>query len=236
MINEIYYYVGLYGALLYLASYFLLQAGFVRGNSYTYTLLNLAASSCVAISLLDAFNAASFVIQASWIVLSIYGLGRMTMIHYTTRFSAEESSFLKSKLPDMPKNIARNLLKNAVWIEGKAGSELTRQGVQNSSLIYIPDATADVFVDGALVARITPPSFVGEMTCLTGAPATATTLLNEDARYMAISAEVVRQMARKDLDFRTFLELSFARDVQAKLESANKSDLKAGAAWTSAAH
>jgi len=65
------------------------------------------------------------------------------------------------------------------------------------------------------------------MTCLTGAPATATTLLSEDARYMVISTEVVRQMARKDLDFRTFLELSFARDVQAKLESANKSDLKA---------
>jgi len=123
MNTEIYYYVGLYGALLYLAAYFLLQAGFVRGNSYTYTLLNLGASSCVAISLLDAFNAASFVIQASFIVLSIYGLVRMTVIHYTTRFSDEESSFLKTKLPDMPKNIARNLMKNAVWIDGKAGSD-----------------------------------------------------------------------------------------------------------------
>ncbi|WP_420587974.1 CBU_0592 family membrane protein [Marivita sp.] len=46
-IDEILKYVGLLGAFLYLASYFLLQAGYIGGNSKVYTLMNLVAASLV---------------------------------------------------------------------------------------------------------------------------------------------------------------------------------------------
>ena len=223
MIENAAYYIGIVGAFMYLTSYFLLQAGFVRGNSYTYTLLNMFAATCVVISLFDAFNAASLIIQISWILISIFGLIRMTMVRYSIRFTEEEEEFVERKFPGVPRNIAKTLLKNAVWIDGKDQTELTRKGVQNENLIYLVEGRADVIVDGRKLATIPAGSFIGELTCLNGGPATADVKLSGDGRYVAMSAQRIRASARRDLDLRTFLELSIAKDVQTKLESYNQS-------------
>lgn len=85
-IDEVLKYIGLLGAFLYLASYFLLQAGYIGGNSKAYTYLNLSAASLVLVSLTTAFNAASVVIQVSWILISIFGMSRMYLLYRRIRF------------------------------------------------------------------------------------------------------------------------------------------------------
>lgn len=73
-------YVGIAGTAVYIANYASLQIGKVDGNGFIYVLLNLIASSCVLFSLLYAFNLASALIQASWIVISVVGLLRKMVI------------------------------------------------------------------------------------------------------------------------------------------------------------
>ncbi|MEM6622376.1 MAG: cyclic nucleotide-binding protein [Pseudomonadota bacterium] len=68
--------VGYLGAGLYLLAYTLLKTGVLNGSSYSYTFLNLFAAAFVAISLIEAFNAASLIIQAAWITISLVGLSR----------------------------------------------------------------------------------------------------------------------------------------------------------------
>ncbi len=69
--------VGLSGTVLYIGSYFLLQAGKIRGESITYSILNLLAASLVLFSLSYKFNLASTLIQVSWILISLIGLARI---------------------------------------------------------------------------------------------------------------------------------------------------------------
>ncbi len=73
---ETHNYIGLVGVALYVCAYFLLQLGRIDGNGNIYCLANLAAASLVLWSLSVDFNLSSVLIQITWVVLSIVGLGR----------------------------------------------------------------------------------------------------------------------------------------------------------------
>ena len=71
--------IGLLGVAFYLGSYAALQFGRLDGSSAVYTGLNLAAASCVLVSLASNFNLSSLLIQMFWIGISLYGLFRIWM-------------------------------------------------------------------------------------------------------------------------------------------------------------
>ena len=66
--------IGFVGVFFYLSSYALLNMNRIDGNGNNYKAMNLVAAVCVAISLLEHFNAPSMVIQVVWIVISIFGI------------------------------------------------------------------------------------------------------------------------------------------------------------------
>ena len=67
---------GIAGVGFYLGSYTALQLGMLRGDGYAYAILNAAAAALVLLSLKEAFNLSSAVIQVSWIVISLVGITR----------------------------------------------------------------------------------------------------------------------------------------------------------------
>ncbi len=67
---------GLLGFAGYLCSFGALQFGLLDGNGKTYAWTNVLAASFVLISLYDAFNLASALIQVSWIVIGYFGIVR----------------------------------------------------------------------------------------------------------------------------------------------------------------
>jgi hypothetical protein len=67
---------GLLGVSTILLAYFLLQAGRMRGDALTYQLMNAFGAFALLISLLYAFNLSAFVMEAAWLVVSIYGIAR----------------------------------------------------------------------------------------------------------------------------------------------------------------
>jgi len=70
---DLYNIIGFLGTGLYIFSYFFLQTNKIY-NKKVYTLLNLTAAIFVSISLLKYWNAPSFLIQITWIIISLYGL------------------------------------------------------------------------------------------------------------------------------------------------------------------
>lgn len=66
--------VGIAGALLILAAYFLLQAEKVKSDSLRYLGLNLIGSLGLLLSLLWDWNLPSFVIEICWLTISLYGV------------------------------------------------------------------------------------------------------------------------------------------------------------------
>lgn len=68
--------VGNVGVLLMVVAYLLLQLEKLSGTSVTYLLLNAAGAIMVMISLLVQFNLSAFLMEAFWLLISLYGLTR----------------------------------------------------------------------------------------------------------------------------------------------------------------
>lgn len=67
--------IGVAGFFCYIGSFSAVQFGMMDGNRLPFTLLNILAASLVGISLFAEFNLASALIQGSWIVIGMIGLG-----------------------------------------------------------------------------------------------------------------------------------------------------------------
>ncbi|TVP72761.1 MAG: hypothetical protein EA339_05750 [Rhodobacteraceae bacterium] len=66
--------IGTIGCLIYVGGYLLVQTGRLCGNGIGYAASKLVAASFVLASLVTSFNLASFLIQVSFIAISLYGL------------------------------------------------------------------------------------------------------------------------------------------------------------------
>lgn len=217
--------IGILGVGLYLSAYALLQTGYLRGSGYAYTLLNMAGAACVAISLVDAFNLSSLLIQVSWILISIVGLARMALINRSLRFSAEDLGFHDRALPNLPRRDLRRLLNLGEWTNVAEGDVLTTQDVPVDHLIYVTAGHADVFKNAVRIAQIRPDHFVGEITCLHGGPATATVIARSPMRVLRIPAEKLRTHLPRHVETYDQLERSFAADLRRKLSEHGKEHL-----------
>lgn len=66
--------IGVIGTILLITAYFLLASQRIKGDSYTYLIMNAIAATLILYSLFYYFNLASFIIEIFWIAISIYGI------------------------------------------------------------------------------------------------------------------------------------------------------------------
>ncbi len=70
--------LGVIGFLTYIAGFKLVQTGYICGNGIAYSATNVVAAVLVLLSLVTAFNLASFLIQVSYIGIGLYGIAIRT--------------------------------------------------------------------------------------------------------------------------------------------------------------
>ena len=213
---------GFVGVALYLGSYAALQLGYLNGQGGLYALLNLLAASSVLISLVQAFNLSSAVIQSFWIVISIVGLVRMYLLTRRTKFTKDEENLIRSALPALSKRKARKFLDAGHWIDGEAGALLTQEGEPVDHLIYILEGAAEIIGSERVIAVCEAHSLIGELTALSGEPATATVRLSADTRYFCIGVRVLRDRLMRDVEIRTHLQAAVSRQMMHKLVRTNQ--------------
>lgn len=66
--------IGNIGVLLMVVAYLLLQLEKIDSSSFLYLITNALGATLVIISLLYRFNLSAFLMEAFWLVISIYGL------------------------------------------------------------------------------------------------------------------------------------------------------------------
>jgi hypothetical protein len=69
-------FLGNIGVVLIIIAYLLLQLNRVSSNSLSYSLLNAVGASLIIISLIFNFNLSAFIMEAIWVVISLFGLYR----------------------------------------------------------------------------------------------------------------------------------------------------------------
>jgi CRP-like cAMP-binding protein len=215
--EEMVYAIGIFGAGVYLGSYALLQLGILKGDSYTYSTLNILAPSCVMVSLLTAFNMSSAIIQTSWIIISIVGISRNVLMTHFQRFTPDEELFLYFYMPLLPRRLARTFLNTAETRTLQPGEHLTHQGEVAGHVAYIIKGRVEIGVDGHKVGESRAGSYIGELTFLDARPATATTQVLEPTTCLIFSASRLHDLLRRKPEIQTAVVTSFSNDTREKL-------------------
>ena len=213
--------LGCFGVALYLGSYGLLQAAIIRGGSYVYALLNLAASCLLLASFMVSFNLSSALIQVSWIAIGIVGLIRLALVSGSVHFSAKEYAFFKAVFPDMPKSVARRMTKQGNWISVGEDAAIATEGKAVNHLFFLHDGKARVLSVGVAVGR---PSngLVAEMNVVQEGAASSTVKTGKNCQYFMISSDVLNWLCARGAEIRMLVDDGMCCGTGRKLSSANR--------------
>ena len=222
--------IGVVGVAFYLGSYAALQLGRMSGRGYLYPFCNMMGAGCVGISIIEAWNLSSLLISIAYVVISVVGITRTFLLRRTIRFQAEEVRVIETILPGVDKVDAQKLIAIGRWVDGQDRMIITQEGVPISDLVWISSGKMGVYVRDQHVAEMGEGAVLGEATCLTGAPATATVQIEGKARYFAVSVAKLRTLVATNGEIRACLHDAISRQMRDKLHESNKRMAAASAA------
>jgi hypothetical protein len=75
---------GISGSILILGSYLMLQIGRIRADQLLWPVLNGAGAVLVLLSLAVEFNLGAFILELSWLLISVIGLVRLLRANRST--------------------------------------------------------------------------------------------------------------------------------------------------------
>jgi hypothetical protein len=138
------------------------------------------------------------------------------------KFSAEEQAMTEGPLAGLSKSQARRLIDQGMWMDGRPGDVLIREGEPAAQLYYIAKGGGDVHARGHLVGRIVPGQLVGEATVLGEEAAIATVTLTEPSRFWCAQGRSLNAYLAANPDARHALEHGFTVALRQKLEAMNR--------------
>ena len=157
-------------------------------------------------------------------------VGRRLWRDSAVRFTPDEQHMMDSLFDGLPRSRARHLVDQGVWISGKAGDTLTREGEPVEHLYYLAEGEAQVLCQGVEVGHCGAGDLIGELTVLSGETATATVILVRPSRFWCAPAEDLRPYVETHEDIRRAIEHGFATVLKAKLRASNRTIAEAAGA------
>jgi Cyclic nucleotide-binding domain len=149
-------------------------------------------------------------------ISSILGANR------AAEFSAEEQLMLEGPLVGLGRAQARRLIDQGMWIDGREGDVLIREGQPAAQLYYLASGAGDVHSHGNLVGRVVPGQLVGEATVLGESAAIATITLTQPSRFWCAQGRTLNAYLAANPDARHALEHSFTVSLRQKLDAMNR--------------
>ncbi len=162
--------------------------------------------------------------------LALILVGRRLWRDRAVRFTPDEQHMMDSLFDGLPRSRARHLVDQGVWISGRAGDTLTREGEPVDHLYYLAEGGARVLCQGVEVGHCGPGDLIGELTVLSGETATATVILTRPSRFWCAPAEDLRPYVEAHEDIRRAIEHGFATVLKAKLRASNRTIAEAAGA------
>jgi Cyclic nucleotide-binding domain len=158
----------------------------------------------------------------------LFLLGRSWYESRNVRFTAEEKNMLDSLVAGISKSRARHLMDQGMWLSGKAGDVLTREGEPVEHLYFLAEGEAKVMSMGRQVGTCRAGDLIGELTVLSGETASATVILIGPARFWCAPADDLRPYVEAHEDIKRAIEHGFAMALKAKLRASNRTIAEAG--------
>lgn len=159
-----------------------------------------------------------------FLILIVAGVQAISVIgaNRAARFTTEEEAMLEGPLKGLGRAQARRLIDQGVWIDGRPGDVLIREGAPAAQLFYLAAGGGDVHSHGNLVGNITPGQLIGEATVLGEAAAIATVTLTRPSRFWCAQGKSLNAYLAANPDARHALEHSFTVSLRQKLDAMNR--------------
>jgi CRP-like cAMP-binding protein len=173
-------------------------------------------------------------VTAAWsgvlAALTLFLSARRIWEDSNVRFTPDELAMLKTLFEELPTSRARHLIDQGVWLTGKEGDVLTREGEPVDHLYYLAAGEARVLMTGRQVGMCRAGDLIGELTVLSGESASATVILDAPARFWCAPADDLRPYVEAHEDIRRAIEHGFATVLKAKLRASNRTIAEAAGA------
>jgi len=216
------------GPLLLQLSYFLLVAAVLAPRMAPLRLLAALAGAAGLARALIAGDTVSALWMGLLLATCLVLLGRNLWERRNIRFSDDEKKMIESLVAGLSRSGARHLIDQGMWLTGKKGDVLTREGEPVDHLYYLAEGEARVMSMGRQVGTCRAGDLIGELTVLSGETASATVILDGPARFWCAPAENLKPYVEAHDDIRRAIEHGFATALKAKLRASNRTIAEAG--------
>ena len=159
--------------------------------------------------------------EVIFVAVNVIQLGILWWYTKRHRFSDDEQRLASIIPASIERRTVRRLLRLAKLRHIEAGERLTTEGAPVHDLMFIADGVAQVEQGGRIVAVCGPGDFLGEMSFVSGSPASATAVAARPMRYLAFDQKRLRAAAEADGELRQALDASFNANLVGKLAKAN---------------
>jgi CRP-like cAMP-binding protein len=150
-------------------------------------------------------------------VISVIGLARLYIVHRYVTLSREQADVIARLVPGLKKDRARQMLRLGRFEEVPVGHILAVEGAPVRDLALLLAGQAQIERGSVQVALVGPGALVGELTFASGAPATATVRVSQEARVFLIERGVLLAYLARNPDVGSMMEQGIAGDLRAKL-------------------
>lgn len=144
---------------------------------------------------------------------------------YKTRHGeawSEEERYLQSTaFRSLPNVIFKQLMDIAEWKTANKGDVLIAEHKEVERLMLVYDGTATVHLDGKPITYVRDNSFIGEMSFLTGNPASATVKAATTMRLITWRKADLYDLMAKEPELKAGLQTLFSYDLAGKLSKQN---------------
>jgi signal transduction histidine kinase len=156
-----------------------------------------------------------------WEVIFVaVNVGQLAILWYYARrhrFEEHETHFAASMPSSVDRRSIRRLLKLANLRSAQPGDRLTSEGALVDDLMFIAEGVVQIERDGRIVAVCGPGDFLGEMSFVSGSPASATAIVARPLRYLAFNQMRLRNALEADSELKQAMDASFNRNLVGKL-------------------
>jgi hypothetical protein len=161
-------------------------------------------------------------------VFVLVNVGQLLLIwyyEYHHRFEEEQHHFAQSMPEGVERSAIKRLLEYSDLVRKAPGEVITEEGAAVTHLLYIADGIVKIEKGDRVVAICGPGDYIGELSFLTGNPASATATVVKPTRLLAFEQAKLAAAIENDAQLRRTLESALNRNLAGKLARANGEDL-----------
>lgn len=203
-------------------TYFLLIVSMLMRRMVTLRLLAVASGLAkIVYRAVFVLDPVSVLWETIFVIVNVVQLLIIWYYEYHHRFAAEQQHFAEN----MPDNVDRSAIKRLLDLSDledySEGQVLTREGEAVTNLTYIAEGIVKIEHGDRLVAICGPGDYIGELSFLSGNPASATATVVKPTRALVFNQQKLTTAIAADAQLRRTLESALNRNLAGKLTRSN---------------